>query len=468
MKFYNREEELNRLKKTELLSRESAQMTVITGRRRVGKTELVKRFLEEHPEGIYLFVERKRPNVLLEEYTAILTERFPMLVSPLRNFSEFFKFIFEIAKQQNLTIIFDEFQNFKFVDPAVFSTLQNYWDGQKKKTKINLILVGSVLTLMEKIFSGNKEPLFGRATQKIYLAPFSTKTVKQILKDYHFEGFEDILNFYTIFGGIPKYYECLESEYRLHKISFFEIIKSLFLDKDAILKKEGFDFLVEEFGKKYQTYFSLLQIISEGASKMSEISSKTGIPITAISRSLEGLVNNFKILERRQPVFSKISKQGRYYLNDNFLTFWFRYIFRFRSLLEIGKENKILEFIKKDIKNLQGFIFEKIVHEIILEKENRGEFVFEIDGIGKFWDRIGHEIDIVAYNENDKKIFFGECKLSASSINFSLFSNLKSKASYVSWFKGSRKEFYGIVTIGKINPLVKKELERENVFIMEL
>lgn len=468
MRFYNREEELSKLKKIDLLSQKTAQMTVITGRRRVGKTELIRKFLEDSGGGFYFFVARKRSAALLEEYTELLAEKFPTLVTPFRDFSEFFKFIFEISKKEKIIVVFDEFQNFKFIDRSVFSILQNYWDAEKSKVRLNLILVGSLITLMEKIFAGSSEPLFGRATQKIYLDPFSPDTVRDILGDYNLKGFNALLNFYTIFGGIPKYYANLEMEQPLKGKAFFEIIYDLFLAKDALLQNEGLDLLIEEFGKNYQTYFSLLQVIASGSTKMSEISSKVGIPVTALSRILENLIKVFRLLERRQPIFTKSSRSGRYYLNDNFLTFWFRYIFRFRSLLEIGREKKVLDFIRKDVKTLQGLVFERMVQQELLEREKRGEFIFEIDEIGRFWDRIGHEVDLVAYNKKVKKIFFGECKLSPASVNFQTLTNLKAMAAYLPWLKGERKEYYGIMTVGKIRPELKRKFIKENVLVWEL
>lgn len=464
MEFYNRDEELATLKTASLKARKTAQMTVIVGRRRVGKTELVKRFLKE-AGGVYFFVERKKPAVLLEEYTAILSEIFPVLVTPFRDFGEFFKFIFAVAKERPLTVVFDEFQNFKFVDPSVFSVLQNHWDAQKKKVGLNLVLVGSLITLMEKIFSGYNEPLFGRATHKIYLEPFSIHAVKEILGDYRWKEYKDLLNFWTVFGGIPKYYEGLEFQPR--QASFFEIIRALFLKKDALLRREGFDLLIEEFGKNYQTYFSLLQSVACGANKMSEISAKTGIAVTALSRILESLVDNFKILERRQPIFSKVSKLGRYYLSDNFLAFWFRYIFRFRSLLEIGNEQRVLDYIKKDIRNLQGLVFEKMAQQELLLCQKVGKFIFDIDGIGRYWDRTGLEIDIVVYNERKRRIFFGECKLFSSSLDFSMLTALKEKAAHLSWHNSSRQEFYGLFTIGKMRPDLKRHFQKENVLVWE-
>jgi len=467
MKFYNREKELEKLKSIDLLSSKKAQMTLIMGRRRVGKTELVKRFLDKNKEGIYFFVGRKKAKALLEEYTAILAEKFPTLVTPFRNFSEFFKYIFEISKEKKITIVFDEFQNFKFIDNSVFSTIQSLWDAEKNRARINLILVGSLITLMEKIFAGSHEPLFGRATQKIYLEPFDINTVQTILEDFNLKTFTDLLNFYTIFGGIPKYYESLEYEIESNKRSFLEIVHDLFLRKDSLLRNEGFDLLIEEFGKNYQTYFSLLQIIAGGSTKMSEISSRIGIPITALSRFLESLNKTFRLIDRREPIFSSFSRLGRYYLNDNLLTFWFRYIFRFRSLLEIGRERKVLDFIKKDIKVLQGLVFEEIVKQRLLSEDTRGKFIFEIDGIGKFWDRVGHEIDLVAYNQKEKKVFFGECKISPGKINRKCISDLKTKSAFVPWMKGERKEYYGVITIGKIRPGLKRTFEKENFIVWE-
>lgn len=467
MKFYNRDKELEILEKIEKMSENQAQMTTIIGRRRVGKTELIRHFLQKKPNFFYFFVEKKKNEPLLEEFTGILKQKYPFLTNPFKDWDSFFEFIFEMSKKEGMIVVFDEFQNFKFVDPSVFSTLQKIWDLNYREAKLNLILVGSVITLMEKIFRGSKEPLFGRVNHKIYLEPFAPRVIQNLLGDYNIKKFDEFLNFYTVFGGIPKYYAELENKDQLKEKQFLKIIEEMFFAEGGILKEEGFDLLSQEFGKDYQTYFSILQVIASGNTKSSEIADKAGVPIVAISRYLNTLAEKYKFIKIKSSIFSNPSKNNRYYLNDHFLVFWFRYIFRFKSLIEIEKYNKVIDFIKKDISNLQGFVFEELVYDFILNEDKKDRFLFSIDGAGNYWDKKGNEIDLVIFNKEQKKIMFIECKLSAKRINREVIKNLKEKSKAVKWENGDRKEYFGVAAIGKIDKKIKFDLEKDEVKIYE-
>lgn len=467
MKFYNRDKELEILEKIEKMSEQRAQMTTIIGRRRVGKTELIRHFLQKKPIFFYFFVEKKKNEPLLEEFTGILRQKYSFLTNPFKDWSDFFEFIFEMSKKEKMIAVFDEFQNFKFVDSSAFSTLQKIWDFNYKEAKLNLILVGSVITLMEKIFRGSKEPLFGRVNHKIYLDPFAPRVIQNLLGDYNIKKFDEFLNFYTVFGGIPKYYAELENKEQFKEKHFLKIIEEMFFAGDGVLKEGGFDLLSQEFGKDYQTYFSILQVIASGNTKSSEIADKAGVPITAISRYLNTLAEKYKFIKIKSSIFSNPSKNNRYYLNDHFLVFWFRYIFRFKSLIEIEKYNKVIDFIKKDISNLQGFVFEELVYDFILKEDKNNRFLFSIDGVGNYWDKKGNEIDLVVFNKEEKKIMFIECKLSAKRINREVIKNLKEKSKAVKWENGDRKEYFGVAAIGKIDKKIKFDLEKDEVKIYE-
>ncbi|MFH1030173.1 MAG: DUF234 domain-containing protein [bacterium] len=467
MRFYNRDKELEILEKIEKMSEQRGQMTTIIGRRRVGKTELIRHFLQKKTNSFYFFVEKKRKQPLLEEFTGILRQKYTFLTNPFKDWNSFFGFIFEMSKKEEMTVVFDEFQNFKFVDSSAFSTLQKIWDLNYKQSKLNLILVGSVITLMEKIFRGSKEPLFGRVDHKIYLEPFAPLVIQNLLGDYNIKKFDDFLNFYTVFGGIPKYYAELENKDQLKEKQFLKIVEEMFFAGDGVFKEEGFDLLSQEFGKDYQTYFSILQVIASGNTKSSEIADKTGIPVTAISRYLNTLVNKYRFIKTRSSIFSNPSKNNRYYLNDHFLIFWFRYIFRFKSLIEIEKYNKVLDFIKKDIGILQGFVFEELVYDFILNEDKNKRFPFQIEGVGNYWDKKGNEIDLVIFNKEQKKIMFIECKLSAKRINKEVVKNLKEKSKVVKWENSNRKEYFGICAMGEIDKKIKADLIKQGIIIYE-
>ncbi len=264
MKFYDRETELSHLNEIAALAQQTAHMVVISGRRRIGKTELIRRFASGRSDVLYLFVSKKKPQALLEEFRDILAERVPLLkTASFRNFEDFFALVFNVMKEQPLIIVLDEFQNFEVVESSVFSTIQNLWDREKDQITGAFVFIGSVYTLMQKIFEGKKEPLFGRATARLYLEPLEPDAVAEILGDHGQDAVAQLPFYDTLFGGIPKYY-FLADRYRLHGKSQGAIIRTLYTEKDAPLQDEGRELLIEEFGKNYHLYFTILQIIAGG------------------------------------------------------------------------------------------------------------------------------------------------------------------------------------------------------------
>jgi AAA+ ATPase superfamily predicted ATPase len=211
MKFYNRTSEIAELQRIKKLSfAEHSRMTVITGRRRIGKTSLIMKSVEHEPT-VYLFVGRKTEAALCFEYTQLIANALNVFVpNEISSFRNLFQYLMEIGVQKSFNLVIDEFQEFFNINEAIYSDMQNIWDQYRRRTKINLILSGSVYSLMHKIFQNSEEPLFGRADNIIKLSPFDTETLKQIIGDYNtdFQN-DDLLALYCFTGGIPKYLEIL-------------------------------------------------------------------------------------------------------------------------------------------------------------------------------------------------------------------------------------------------------------------
>lgn len=471
MKFYNRETELLKLSEIADLSMKTSHMVVITGRRRVGKTELIRQFAKQREDVLYFFVSKKKPSILIQEFIDILAEKIPIIKSvTFKSIGEFFSFIFDYMKEKSLIMVFDEFQNFEFVDPSIFSIIQNQWDREKDNIKGAFIFIGSVFTLMQKIFEGKKEPLFGRATSKFYIEPLKPAAIDEVLRDYHINSAVHLPYYYTLFGGIPKYYFLLD-RYRLFGKSYPEIIRKLYCEQDAPLQNEGRELLIEEFGKNYHLYFSILQVIAGGETQMARIADSTGININSISKYLDELTSYYNVIERRIPVteYKFEKKIGRYYIKDPALRFWFRYIFRNQSLIEIGDDRGLTEKIMNDLPTLMGRSFEELVMELLIKRNNRGIIPFKFMKIGGFWTRKGDiEIDIVALNEEEGKILIGECKLKGSKFKRADVQRLKEKAEYIKWRTGSRKEYYVLFSMDVISEAQKKSLEKESVLAFDM
>lgn len=469
MRFYNRVRELERLNYITSEGKNQAHLVVLSGRRRVGKTEMVKHFLRARADFVYLFITKKKSHLLLSEFCDILSDRIPILNSVVvNNFESLFKIIFDEMTKSNLYVVLDEFQNFMQVDDSVFSSLQKLWDEYQDKARGAIICIGSVQTLMRDIFEGSKEPLFGRATQKISLKPLDVSVISEILKDNKVDAPAHVLFFYSLFGGVPKYYSLLQ-RHNLFRKSHKDIIRTMFCDTDALLQSEGRELLIEEFGKNYHLYFSILQTVASGATQMSQIADKAGIGINSISKYLDEMVTYYEVLERRLPVNALAGdlKKGRYHISDPLLKFWFRYIHKNQSLVAIGANERLAEKISNDLSTFMGISFENMVRQLLIE-QNTGTLVpFAFENIGGYWDRNGKvEIDVVALGKN--KIFFAECKLNGNSFSEENIKSFKAKAQHVQWGEADREEYFALITNEPLQKTTKKFLNRHGIIAIDL
>lgn len=184
MKFYNREKELASLEKVRQVSFSvHSQMTVLTGRRRIGKTSLIFKSCEDTPT-VYLFVSRSNEADLCLRFTSEIRQALDIYVPELTNFAEMFRFLMDLGTRMEYNLVIDEFQEFYYINQEIYSLMQDTWDRLRKQSHVNLIVSGSVYTLMNKIFRDSKEPLYGRADSIMKLAPFTTSVLKEIISDH--------------------------------------------------------------------------------------------------------------------------------------------------------------------------------------------------------------------------------------------------------------------------------------------
>ena len=297
-------------------------------------------------------------------------------------------------------------------------------------TKITFETKIIYFSLMTKIFENSKEPLFGRATQRIHLKAFDISTLKLILNDYspNYTN-EDLLAFYLFTGGVAKYVELLVQA----KAFTFEDIVNVVLAENSLFLEEGKHVLIEEFGKEYGNYFSILSLIASGKTSRVEIESIMEIQTGGF---LDRLEHDFGLLKKVRPFYSKPnSRIVKYSIEDNFLSFWFRFIYKYRSAVEVGNLDYIKEIVIRDYSTYSGKILEKyFVEKLKSEKK--------YNAIGTYWERNNqNEIDIVAVNELEKKVLFGEVKRNSDKINLVI---LTAKAqNLVAQFQGYQITYSG-------------------------
>ena len=404
MKFYNRENELKTLHDMERKSHICAQMTFIVGRRRVGKTKLI---LAAFPDNlVYLFVAKKAEQLLCAEFKTQIQSSLGITVfGNFTQFSKLFEYLLELSKTRHFTLSIDEFQEFFAINPAIYSEMQNLWDQYKDHSKLNLVLSGSIYSLMHTIFENAKEPLYGRANKKMVLKPFDIDTLQTIYTDFQAPMLpRDMLAFYTITGGVAKYVELLAENQAFD----LNTILDIFFDNSSIFLHEGRDILIEEFGKDYTTYFSILSLIASSKTSRSEIESLLN---KSIGGFLDRLENDFGIIKSIKPIFSKPNGRiQKYLIEDNFLNFWFRFVYKYQSAIEIENYDYVKSIIKADFDTFSGRYLEKyFIEKFKLSKQ------FNL--IGNYWERKNqNEIDIIAVNEREKIAVIAEVKLSSKRI----------------------------------------------------
>ncbi len=404
MKFYNREKELENLKSIEEASKESAKMSIIVGRRRIGKTTLIKK---AYPQKLYFFVSKKNEALLCEEFIKIVEQQLEVKIfGEIKKFKELFEYLMELSTKRAFTLIIDEFQEFLTINKSLYSDMQNIWDSYKDRSQMNLILSGSVYSLMKRIFEDRKEPLFGRANNKMELKAFSVLTLKKILEEYYPAYTpDDLLSFYTLTGGVAKYVEIFVDAKAFGLGKQLDLIfddYSLFLD-------EGKNLLIEEFGKEYTTYFSILSLIASSKTSRTEMES---ILERNIGGYLEKLENEYKIIKRVKPIFAKEgSRTLKYEIVDNFFNFWFRFIYKYRSAIELENYEYVKNIVKRDYETYSGKFLESYFHEKL-------RLTYDYSSIGNYWERGNqNEIDIVAINEEEKRMVIAEVKRNPKKID---------------------------------------------------
>ncbi len=414
MKFYDREKELTILNNIYSKCEESyGAITVLTGRRRVGKTLLSKEFAKDK-KHLYFFTSKKAEPLLCEE----LKEEYEKftgqeIIGEVKSFTKLFEQLLKFGKDNPYVLIIDEFQEFNNINASIYSEIQNLWDKYKFDTKVHVIFIGSIYSMMIRIFQNSKEPLYGRADRILYIRPFEVKVIKEILIDHNAYSKENLFYNYLITGGVPRYQEILVKD----KCYSFNKILDLILEKDSFFIGEGKNLLIQEFGKDYGIYFSILEMISVGRTSRSEIES---ILEKSIGGYLEKLEVEYDVIERIKPVGSKKNgKSQKYGIKDNFIKFWFRYIYKNIRLIEDERYELIKKIIEKDLSTYSGPILEKLFIEIKKDNPNLGL-------IGTYWEKGNkNEIDIVALDEIEKKMVIAEVKMNKDKIKME---KLKEKA----------------------------------------
>jgi len=431
--FHNRNSELETLNSE--YKKIGAKFTVIYGRRRVGKTALIYQYIKDKPT---LFLYATEANFLIQ-LENIKPQLLQLINKPyiqdikLTSFTQLFNLLNEYDFKKKLVFVIDEYQNLTKIDKAFSSELQRIWDMQLQYKNIHLILSGSVISMMHSEVLDYSAPLYGRRTSNIHLKPLAFRYIKKFLPSI---DREDEMNIFASFGTIPKYLELYDQEK-----SFMDNIAQNILNKNSFLYSEG-HFLLKQELNELSTYFSILETISKGDTKLGNIASRLQVPSTHLTRYLLKLID-LDILIKEVPIteYNPLkSKMGRYKFKDKFLNFWFYYVYKNYNQLEINQVETVLDEIKLNFNDrFVSFAFEDFIIEDILY--NPSKYInFIPKKVGRWWNK-NEEIDIIAMD--DENICFIECKWQNSVNKKDILYQLIKKSQLV---KHNKKESFLVIT----------------------
>lgn len=446
--FIDREEELKTL--SECWSSKGFRFVVIYGRRRIGKTELIKEFIKDK-KSIYFLCSNRKIQYNLRKFSESICRFIGIPKVSFNSFQDAFDALLSKISEK-IVIAIDEFGYLVREDPGVLSDFQEIVDEKLKEKNIMLILCGSSISMIETRVLGYKSPLYGRATDYMRVGPLDFHGLKQWFPE---STHEDMIKIYSVTNNVPKYLEFFSGKNVEEEIirNFFNSTSFLFGDAIRILSEELRD---------YTTYIQVLEAIALGYNRINEIGNYAFIQPKDTFFYLK-VLSSLGIVERIIPILSpKKAKRGMYFINDNYFNFWFKFISPFHDEIENNNINEAIENFHNQFNTYLGEIFERVARKSLANKKL---LPFKITKIGKWWHK-NVDIDIIALNERTKEISFFEVKwkdLKKEECE-KILEELKKKAEHVNWHKNERKEFYGVIA----KSIEEKEELKKNYLIYEL
>jgi len=456
MKFINRHQELDFLQKK--YASNEAELIILYGRRRIGKTELLNEFSKDKKPLFFMGrAESKedtlrRFNLLLMEYFNDIT----LARSALSGWESFFEYLAEKSKKR-LVLVIDEFPIIVDKFPEILSILQDKWDNMLKNSKIMLVLCGSSISMMEKYTLDYKSPIYGRRTGQWMVDRLNIVNMKEFFPHY---SFEDILTVFSTIDTIPGYLVKFDAD-----LPVWKNIENKILSKGEYLYEEV-EILLREELRDTSNYMSILSAVAGGLTTFNEIYNKTGLDKSLLSKYIF-VLEKIGIIEKTQPVTlafkPKLKAIGaRYSLKDNFFDFWLRFVYTNLTELERGNSAAVAKAIQKEFPDYLGIKFERAAMELIAYLD-----IFQYTRIGKWWHK-DKEIDIVALNENTNEILFCECKWKNRKTDLSVIEELLEKSKFVDWNNDIRKERFAVFSKSGFTKDVEIYAKQKNLFLFTL
>lgn len=458
-KFINRKKEIKFLNDEYL--RNGSSLVILYGRRRIGKTELCKAFMKDKNTLYFLATEESETQNrnAFKDIVSDFCENELLKNSRVNNWEILFKIILDKSKNEKLLLVIDEFQYLGKSNSAFPSIFQKIWDTILKDNNIMVILCGSLISMMEEQTLNYSSPLYGRRTGQIKLKQIKFKHYNEFFEK---KEYSELIKYYAITGGVPKYIELFYDGNDIYSSIYKNIISKqsfLYDEPNFLLQKE-----VSEIG----SYFSIIKAIAAGNQKLSKIAGVLEMKQTGITKYLKTLID-LDIIEREVPVTEENpekSKKGLYKIKDNFLLFWFKFIYPNISFIESDNVDIVMNKIKDNfIDNHVSYVYEDICIEKMWELNKNNVFNFNFSKVGRWWNN-DKEIDIVAFDNTEKNIIFGECKFWGNKVGVNILTALEEKSKYIEWNKNNRKEQFILFSInGFTDDLIKLASERKDIIL---
>lgn len=459
--FVYREQEMQFL--NEEYNRKGSSLVILYGRRRVGKTELSSAFMKNKNALYFLVTEESemQNRNAFKDSVAEFCDNELLRNAKIDSWEILFKMLCEKAQNEKLLLIIDEFQYLGKSNPAFPSIFQKIWDTMLKNKNVMVILCGSLISMMETQTLNYTSPLYGRRTGQIKLKQIPFYYYKEFFPD---KSRKELIEYYSVTGGVPKYIELFYDSKDI-----YSAINKNILSKQSFLYDEP-NFLLQREVTEVGSYFSVIKSIAAGNQKLSKIAGALELRQTGLTKYLKTLID-LDILEREVPITEESpekSKRGLYKIKDNFILFWFKFVYPNLSFIESGNSELAMKKIKSNLIDRHiSYVYEDICIEDMWKLNADEKWNFTFDKVGRWWNNYT-EIDIVAYDSAGKDIIFGECKYWDGKVGINVLTSLEEKAKAVEWKKDNRNEHFILFSInGFTDELIELAKTRNDVVLWE-
>ena len=455
--FYGRDSEIKKL--TEMYNSNKFECAVIYGRRRVGKTTLIKEICKDK-KAIYFVAREAGSTVNLTNFSNdvySVTAKELAEKSFFADWEKAFDYIYQISKDERIILAIDEYPYLAEGYRPVSSILQAQIDHKFKDSKLFLILCGSSMSFMENQILGYKSPLYGRRTAQFRINPFNYFESASFFSEF---SNEDKAILYGITDGIPEYLSKINTEK-----SVKENIIDLFLTTSGHFYEEPGNLLKQEL-REPSTYNSIIEAIAKGASKLNEIATKTKMESNKCAKYIISLIS-LGIVKKELPVTEPTGKKSIYLIDDQMFRFWYRFVFPNMSSIESGFSEQIYDhYVEPQINAYMGLVFEKICKQYLFLLMRKNELPFFIGQIGRWWGnnpklKRQEEIDILAFR--DDAAMFCECKWTNENVDIDVLTSLTEQSEI---FHYKNNHFYLFSKNGYSDKLIKEASVQKNISLI--